>query len=167
MASIVSTIFGGSALQGLAEVINAIKGKNPEDAARLQELTLKYQSDFANAQLALESKKLDAQTSQDSTAGENVRAEITSVDPVVRRARSMPLWIGTGAIFINYCILPFARIWKSFDPIALPAMFWYTYMFAIGGYVGHSMIDRAMGGEGGTMTLGLTGVNATSKGDKS
>jgi hypothetical protein len=58
MASIVSNILTGGALQGISKVIDSIRGKSPEDAAKLQEATLtiqaareKYAADFEMAEL--------------------------------------------------------------------------------------------------------------------
>lgn len=166
MATVLSqigSIVGGNLFDGLSHLIDSIKGKNPEDAARLQELQLKYTVDIKNADLQLQLAQLQAATQQDTTAGQNIRAEITSPDPVVRRARAMPLWVGSAVIVVNYICLPFAHIWVNFQPLELPTWFWYMYIFAIAGYVGHSAIDRALGGSGGD--LSFLGLKFNSKGD--
>jgi hypothetical protein len=166
MASIVTSLLtggAGSLLSGVANVIEAIKGKNPEDAARLQALAMQYKAEFDAAELQFQEKQIDAATQEDSTAGENIRAEITSPDAVVRRARVMPLWICSIVVAVNFIVLPLVRVWMPFTALELPSFFWYLYMFAIGGYVGHAGIDRIMGGQGGE--LSFLGVTAKSKGD--
>lgn len=163
MASTVVNLLSGGLLSGVSQVINSIRGKSPEDAAKLQELTLTYQSEFQLAQVELEKQRIAAAAQQDETAGANIRAEITSPDAVVRRGRVIPMYIGGLVLLVNYCVLPFVRVWHNFDPIVLPSFFWYLYMFAIGGYVGHGMIDRALGGSGGDISF--LGVKLGSKGD--
>ena len=166
MASLVTSLFaggGGQLLDGVSHVINSIKGKNPEDAAKLQELAEKYKSDRLVAHLEQENAELAANAQANDTAGQNIRAEITSPDPYVRRARATPLWVGALVLVWNYCILPIAGIWTNAKPVELPSFFWGAWMFAIGGYVASRVADRALGGSGGA--LSFMGVKLDSKGD--
>jgi hypothetical protein len=166
MASLVTSLLGGGGgqvLDGVAHVIDSIKGKNPEDAAKLAELAEKYKSDLLVAQLEGEKAELQAQAQTNDTAGQNIRAEITSPDPYVRRARATPLWVGALVLVWNYCLMPLVALWTPAKPVELPQFFWYAWMFAIGGYVASRVADRALGGAGGG--LSFMGVKLDSKGD--
>ena len=103
-----------------------------------------------------------ADLANDATT-ESLRAEITSPDPYVRRARATPLWTGALVVVWNYCIMPIVGIWTSAKPVALPQFFRGAWMFAIGGYVASRVADRALGGSGGA--LSFMGVKLDSKGD--
>ena len=96
-------------------------------------------------------------------AGQNIRAEITSPDPYVGRARATPLWVGALVLVWNYCLLPVAGIWTNAKPVELPSLFWSAWMFAIGAYVASRVADRALGGAGGG--LSFMGVKLDSNGD--
>jgi hypothetical protein len=127
MGGIVSTIFGGGiegAGKAIAAVIDAIRGKNPEDAAKLQQLleesnqlAMKYQSEFALA-------KIDENVQLNKIAGENVRADAQSGDLFTARARPAILWVGLGVIVWNYCFMPVLLLHWRFTPITLPDWFW-------------------------------------------
>lgn len=57
MASTVVNLLSGGLLQGISGLINTIRGKSPEDAAKLAELAQKYQDDI----LASEQARLQMQ----------------------------------------------------------------------------------------------------------
>ena len=49
IGSIVANLAGGNLFSGLADFINAIRGKSPQDAAKLEQLTLQYQEELQQA----------------------------------------------------------------------------------------------------------------------
>jgi hypothetical protein len=49
MAGIVTNLLGGGLLGGISTLINTIRGKSPEDAAKLADLAAKYRSELAEA----------------------------------------------------------------------------------------------------------------------
>ena len=164
MASLVSSLLGGSFLDGVSKVINSIRGKNPEDAAKLEQLKTQYETEFMQAQAELEKRRIEENVSLNQTASENIRAEITSPDWYVRRARATPVWIICLAIIINYGLIPIARMFTlRAQPLDLPQAFWYFAAFIVGGYVGSRIAGRALGGAGGEMSL--LGLKLDSKGD--
>lgn len=77
MASIVTNLLSGGAgslLSGISGLINTIRGKSPEDAAKLQELAAKYQDDVlaadqANRQAQADVNKAEAANSSIFVAG--------------------------------------------------------------------------------------------------
>jgi hypothetical protein len=96
-------------------------------------------------------------------AAESIRAEISSPDPYVRRARATPLWVGSSR---RLELLPYAvrRDLDVGEACRAPAFFWGgAWMFAIGGYVASRVAARALGGSGGG--LSFMGVKLDSKGD--
>jgi hypothetical protein len=52
MGAIVANLLSGGLLRGVSGLINTIRGKSPEDAAKLAELASKYQSDILAADRA-------------------------------------------------------------------------------------------------------------------
>jgi hypothetical protein len=105
MASLLTNLLSGGAgslLNGVSGIINSIKGKSPEDAAKLAELTQKYQSDILAADL--EQAKLAAQAIQ---AQSDVNLQEAKSDNLF--VAGWRPWIGwvCGAIFaINFIVGP-------------------------------------------------------------
>jgi len=65
MASTLVNLVSGGLLQGVSQLINTIRGKSPEDAAKLAELAQKYQDDIlaadqARAQMQADVNKTEA-----------------------------------------------------------------------------------------------------------
>lgn len=168
MSSIVSTIFGGGlegAGKGIAEVINAIRGKSPEDAAKLQQLVeessqlqMKYQSEFELA-------KINENVQLNQIAGENVRADSQSGDKFTARARPAVIWVGLAVIVWNYCLMPVVLLHWKFSPIALPDFVWQAWLYLSLGVVFTRSADKLFGGAGGSLKLPF-GVALDSKGDR-
>jgi hypothetical protein len=101
---IVSAIFGGGiegAGKGISSVINSIKGRSPEDAAKLQEILGRHADLVTQVEAETEKANIAANVALNDNAGQNVRAETTSNDAFVRRARPAFLWMMTGGIAIN------------------------------------------------------------------
>jgi hypothetical protein len=51
MGALVANLLSGGLLQGISGLINTIRGKSPEDAAKLAELAAKYQDELLAADL--------------------------------------------------------------------------------------------------------------------
>lgn len=77
MSSALVNILSGGLLDGISKVINSIRGKNPEDAAKLEQLKMQYQADFIQAQI--EQRKADIQELQMQADVNKVEAASPSV----------------------------------------------------------------------------------------
>jgi hypothetical protein len=92
------TIMGGGGLfDGIAHVINAIRGKSPEDAAKLSELTMKYQTDILAADVQMSQMQADVN-----------KAEAASGDKFTSRWRPTIGYILGAALAINFVVGPIA-----------------------------------------------------------
>lgn len=74
MAGTVVNLLSGGLLQGISQLINTIRGKSPEDAAKLAELAQKYQDDVlaadqARAQMQADVNKTEAASTSIFVAG--------------------------------------------------------------------------------------------------
>lgn len=166
MASIATAIIGnggGQLLDGLAHVISAVKGKSPEDAAALEQLTAKYQSDILAANTELEKAHIDENIQLNSIAGQNVRADAQSGDKYVSRARPSIIYVGLFILAFNYIALAFLSRW-GFKIADLPSMFWETWGVVSTGVVMTRTVDKLFGGQGGSVALPF-GIRMDSKGD--
>jgi hypothetical protein len=121
MASIVSTLLTGGLFQGINGLIDRIKGKSPEDAARLAELAQKYQDDILNA---------DVQMQQ--VAGANIQADAKSGDKFTQRARPSFMYVVEVILVCNYIVFPLINR----PPLALPEPLFWLFGSAILGYTG-------------------------------
>lgn len=123
MSSIVSSIFSGGvegAGKGIAAVVNAIKGRNPEDAAKLQELLTKHEDLVTQTEADLAKTEIEANVKLNDIAGQNIRAESTSEDNFVRRARPYFLYVITTCIALNLIVPLFNNAWGgSVKPLDL------------------------------------------------
>ena len=164
--SIVSSLLSGGlqgAGQGIAAVINAIKGKSPEDAAKLAqinadlaELSAKYESEF---QLA----KINENIQLNQTASANIRAESKSTG-YAANARPSVIYGGLLIALVNYAILALIPSHHGFKPIDVPSTFWDIWCVCVTGYVFARTADKVFGGQGGTANLPF-GIKIDSKGD--
>lgn len=164
MGSIVTNLLSGGiegAGKGIANVISAIKGKNPEDAAKLaqmqadvQELQIKYAAEFALA-------KVDENVKLNDIAGQNIRAEQGSRFTAWARPSVVYAWIAV--ILYNYIVTGIIHR----QPISMPDMFWQVSGIVITGYVFSRSADKAadtlLGGAGGSAQLPF-GIKLDSKG---
>ncbi len=99
MASIISAIgniASGGLLDGVSKVIDSIRGKSPEDAAKLAELKEKYAEAFVAADEQLRMGQLNINL-----------AEARSNSLFVAGARPSLIWMGSAAIGWNYVLGPF------------------------------------------------------------
>jgi hypothetical protein len=168
MASIVTNLLSGGiegAGKGIASVINAIKGKSPEDAAKLAQITAdletmhtKYESDFALATIS-------ENIALNQTAAANIQAD-SKAGWVQSLARPSVIWMGNLLLIWNYVCRPMFLRWQL-KPVELPDMFWYVWCACVLGYVvsrtGQDIIGKVVGGAGGSIQL--PGFKADSKGD--
>ncbi len=169
MASVVTSLLSGGiqgAGQGIAAVINAIKGKSPEDAAKLAQiqgdlaqLQIKYQEDFALA-------KINENVQLNQVASENIVAE-SKAGWLQSLARPSVIWMGNIVMIWNFVVRPMFIRWQL-QPISLPDMFWWTWGTVVTGYVftrtAQDVMGKTVGGAGGTVSLPF-GIKVDSKGD--
>lgn len=170
MGGVVASIFGGGAgalTGGIASIINSIKGRNPEDAAKLQELMSKHEDLIVQTQADLEKAQRDENVKLNEIAGQNVRADAQSGDKWNARARPGVIWCGIVVLLINYGVIPFLQKY-GFKPLDFPVYFWETWGVVTTGVVFTRTVDKAaqtaLGGLGGSFK-GF-GLNIDSKGDK-
>lgn len=164
--SVVSQLLSGGiqgAGQGIAAVIDAIRGKSPEDAAKLaqiaadvQELQTKYQGEFALA-------KINENVSLNQTASANIQAESKSTG-YAANARPSVIYGGLFIALINYAILALIPQHYGFKPIDVPSTFWDIWCVCVTGYVFARTADKVFGGQGGSASLPF-GIKIDSKGD--
>jgi hypothetical protein len=144
MVSLIASLLGGGGgqvLDGVAHVVDSIKGKNPEDAAEFAE---KYKSDLLVAQLEGESGAPGPDADERLGGPEHLRGD--HVSRSLRPAGSRNAAMGGSP-------RPAPGIWTAAKPFDLPQFFWYAWMFAIGGYVASRVADRALGGSGGGLSF--------------
>lgn len=163
---IVSSLLGGGiegAGKGISAVINAIKGKNPEDAAKIQEilgrhsdLVIQTEADVAKATIA-ENIALNA------TAAANIQTEAKG-DWYTRDARPSVIWVGLLILAWNYMLIPVLGIHWQVKPVDFPSMFWEVWGIVCTGYVFARTADKVLGGAGGSIS-GPFSLKAESKGD--
>jgi hypothetical protein len=160
MGNVVTNLLAGGiqgAGQGIAAVINAIKGKNPEDAAKLQELLTKHEDTILQVNADLEKAKMDENVKLNDIAGQNIRAEQASRYTAWARPSVIYAWIAV--IIYNYIVTGLLN--KA--AIVMPEMFWEVSGVVVTGYVMARTGDKLFGGSGGSIK-GL-GLNIDSKGD--
>jgi hypothetical protein len=102
MATALASILSGGLLDGVSKVINSIRGKSPEDAAKLQELATKYQSDILQADL--EQRKLDVQEQQMQADVNKQEAASNSV--LVAGWRPFIGWVCGVALAFQFVVSP-------------------------------------------------------------
>src|SRR5205823_1816211 len=132
MASIITNLLGGGLLQGVSGLINSIRGKNPEDAAKLAEIAEKYQSDIIAADTAARVAQVDVN-----------KAEAASSSLFVAGWRPWIGWVCGGAMFYAYIFQPFAAFVLAafkvrFDSALLPHLDMTTMMPVLLGMLGLS-----------------------------
>ncbi len=99
MASVVANLLGGGLLQGISGLINSIRGKNPEDAAKLAEIAEKYQQSIVDADTAARVGQLQV----DAAEASNKSFFIAGWRPWIG-------WVCGMAFAANFVLIPGARI---------------------------------------------------------
>lgn len=101
MASLITSLLTGGLFSGLSQLISTIKGKNPEDAAKLAELAAKYQSDI----LAADTQLAQMQADVNKTEAANTNIFVAGWRPFIG-------WVcGTG-LLVQFLVGPLAT-WIS------------------------------------------------------
>jgi hypothetical protein len=168
MASAISNLLGGNLLSGVAQVINSIRGKNPEDAAKLEQLKEQYQEDFLNAQANLAKAQIDENVALNQDAAANIQAEAKE-NWYTSAARPSIIWVGLALMVWNYGIV--GPLGKKYGLVLVdfPEWFWSAWKVCALGYVFARTADKVsgtlFGGAGGTASLPF-GIKLDSKGDK-
>jgi hypothetical protein len=175
MASILTNLLSGGiegAGTGIAKVIDSIKGKSPEDAAKLaqiaadtQALQMKYAAEFQAGQSDLQKASIAENVSLNDIAGQNVRADATNGDKYTSRARPSVIYVGLAVILWNYCLIPVLLYKWKFTPVVLPDMVWQAWLYISLGVVFTRTADKFFGGAGGSVDLPFS-TKLASKGEK-
>jgi hypothetical protein len=168
MGGIVGAVLGsggGSLLDGISKVINSIRGKSPEDAAKLEQIKAQYQTEFMQAQADLQKAQISANTDLNNVAGQNIRAEAQSGSWFTRDARPAVIWVGLFMISWNYIVVPLIGLHFKLTPVTFPDMFWQVWCIVCTGYVFARSADKLFGGAGGSAQLPFN-IKLDSKGDK-
>jgi len=162
MAAIISALAGGG-LKGVADIINSIKGKSPEDAAKLaqinadlQEIQIKYQGDFALAEI-------NENVQLNQAAAANIQAEAKS-GRYAADARPSVIYAGILIALANYACIGFFPAGWGFKPVDVPSVFWQIWCACVLGYTVMRTVDKNQGGAGGSINLPF-GIKFDSKGD--
>ena len=168
MASAITNLLGGNLLTGVAQVINSIRGKNPEDAAKLEQLKQQYESEFLAAQTDLAKAQISENVAMNAAASQNIQAEAKE-NWYTSAARPSIIWVGLLLMAWNYGVVaPLSRRW-GLMPVELPEWFWGAWKVCALGYVFARTADKSaatlLGGAGGSLQLPF-GVKVDSKGDK-
>jgi hypothetical protein len=162
----IGTVLGGNLGQLFKDIVGTFKA-DPNEVLKMQELIEQNKAIIEQKQADLQQKMLDADVQMNAEAGENIRAEITSPDPYVRRARATPVWVVSLSLLLyalTFLISCAAKFWGKDVPIPVPpSAYWYICAFIIGGYVGSRIGDRVLGGQGGDVSF--LGFKLNSKGD--
>jgi hypothetical protein len=154
-AAIGAVVEGGG--KGIAAVINAIKGRNPEDAAKLAEIVGRHNDLVTQTETDLEKARMQENVSLNETAGLNIRSEQATKYSSMSRPSVIYAWILV--ILYNYVVCGIVN--KT--PLIMPDMFWQVSAIVITGYVFARTGDKVLGGAGGSIS-GL-GMKIESKGD--
>jgi hypothetical protein len=95
MAALVTSLLSGGLLQGISGLINTIKGRSPEDAMKLAEITAKYQGEILQADI-------------DAVRGQLAvnQAEAASSSPFVASWRPLIGYVCGAAFAINFVVGP-------------------------------------------------------------
>jgi hypothetical protein len=97
MASLVTSLLSGGLLSGISGLINTIRGKSPEDAMKLAELTAKYQGDILQADIAAQQGQMEVN-----------KVEASSSSVLVAGWRPYIGWVCGTAFAINFVVGPLA-----------------------------------------------------------
>src|SRR5690242_20032637 len=108
MGGVIGQIFAGGAgglLSGVSGIINSIKGRNPEDAAKLQELLSKHQDLVIQTDAEMEKARLQANVDLNKTAAANIQVE-AGQNWYTASARPSIVWCWIVLMMYNYMLAP-------------------------------------------------------------
>lgn|SRR5438309_4284979 len=167
MPDIISSLTAGG-ISGIGDAFQKIYSTfklTAEQKATIDQAVEANKEHIADLDAQYKIKVLDTDAAENETAGKNIRAEASSGDKFVERARPAVIWGGLGIIFWNYCLVPtFGHHW-SLSPAILPDLFWEIWGIVCTGYVFARTADKITGGAGGSIQLPF-GLKIDSKGDK-
>ena len=95
MATVITSLLSGGLFQGLNGLIDRIKGKSPEDAAKLAELAQKYQTDILTADTQLAQMQADIN-----------KAEAASTSTFVAGWRPFIGWVCGSGLAMQFIVGP-------------------------------------------------------------
>jgi|SRR5581483_4405151 len=127
MASIVTNLLSGGLLQGVNGLIDRIKGKSPEDAAKLAELAAKYQDDLLAADMQARQMQADVN-----------KAEASNASVFVAGWRPFVGWVCGCGLAIQLGVNPIAT-WIAallHHPVAFPSLDMGTLFTLLAGMLG-------------------------------
>lgn len=113
MAALVTSLLSGGLLTGISTLINTIKGRSPEDAAKLAELAAKYQSDILSADVAAQ----QAQTDVDKVEAANGSVFVAGWRPFIG-------WVCGASFAVNFAVGPIGTWIAALanHPVAFPVL---------------------------------------------
>ena len=127
MATTLVNLVSGGLLQGVSQLINTIRGKSPEDAAKLAELAQKYQDDI----LAADQARAQMQADVNKTEAANPNLFVAGWRPFIG-------WVcGTG-LLVQFLVNPLFT-WAAAlygRPVAFPALDLGTLVTLLFGMLG-------------------------------
>jgi roadblock/LC7 domain-containing protein len=85
IVSLAASAFNGNLLGGVSQVINSIRGKSPEDAAKLESLRVQYAAEF---QAAAEKHDAEFRAAAQQIAAQQVAAQ-TDIDKIEASSSSL------------------------------------------------------------------------------
>lgn len=126
-AGVVANLLSGGLLNGISGLINTIRGKSPEDAAKMAELAAKYQSDI-----------LAADTAQAQAQAQVNQAEASNPNIFVAGWRPFIGWVCGFGLLSQFIVAPFATWIAGLcgKPIAFPSLDLGTLLTLLLGMLG-------------------------------
>jgi hypothetical protein len=127
MASVITNLLGGGLLGGISNLINTIRGKSPEDAAKLADLAAKYRSELAEADKEMQLAQIQVNS-----------VEAASSDRYTSRWRPTIGYVCGAAFTINFVVGPLAT-WVGHllgKPVDFPALDMASMMPVLLGLLG-------------------------------
>lgn len=137
MASLVANILSGNALSGLAQLIDSIRGKSPEAAAKLAEVQAQYASQLQTIELQQAGNQIQGQI--------NVNQEESKGNWFEADWRPLVGYICGGGLAIQFIVSPLAT-WGcalAHFPIQFPQLDMSTLLTLLFGMLGLGGIKAA------------------------
>lgn len=127
MAGTVVNLLSGGLLQGISGLINTIRGKSPEDAAKLAELAQKYQDDVLAADQARAQMQADVN-----------KAEATNPNLFVAGWRPFIGWVCGVGLLTQFLVRPLFEFGAGLagKPIVFPELDLGTLVTLLFGMLG-------------------------------
>lgn len=121
-------------VQGVKDVIGTFK-MDPIEKAKLDMAVMQLEIQAAQAKREAQHKIEQLYVQDVASLREQVKAEISSEDPWVRRARPAFFWMIYAILGFNYILLPTAALFGSgLKPIEYPYEMWVVFGSAYLGY---------------------------------